>query len=191
MEGHCLGRIGDIEFPPHHLLGEIFTVEKPLFKIMHTFRKQGIIARSVVTKSFPDFRECIKRFGIDTRTHSVRSPKFDVVGIMMRFFERPGLAGVPSTDTVFEALHEERIQFGDPFLVATDPPVTIGLQNSAELSVGCGVKVMSGGTYGKVVPEDLMPFAVLSHSEFRFTQCALHCRKKMRQRLGIIPYMGA
>jgi hypothetical protein len=74
------------------------------------------------------------------------------------------------------AIVEAALDFGPqlfkPCSIAQDAPVPVHLHDPAELTIGCSMKGMSGGTNRKRRSKDLMPSIVLAFVEFSFAECS-------------------
>src|ERR1700685_4030080 len=88
-------------------------------------------------------------------------PEFDVIGVVMGLFDYSFPAGIPLADAEIHALPDLRVDVGEPFVIAADPPGAVDFHDSSELAVGGGVEIMSGRADGQVGAEVLVPFVAL------------------------------
>ena len=110
----------------------------------------------------------------------------------MRLLQAPLARRVPGVDAIIETLHHTRPDLAQPAGIAADAPVAINLYNAAQLTVRGGVEGMiDQRADGEVGTEPLVPARILAVEKLGLPQAALELGEEMRQRLGIIPYMGA
>ena len=98
---------------------------------------------------------------------------------------------VPGADAVVQARPYPRPEAAQPGRVAADPPLAVDLHDAAELAVGRGVEVVRRGLDGQGDPEVLVAVLVLADRELGLSQGALERRKQVRDRLGVVPDVGA
>ncbi len=101
------------------------------------------------------------------------------------------VVGVPGADAVVEAGADLRPEAAEPVGVAADAPLAVDPHDAAELPVGGGRLVVHDGADRQAGAERLVAAIVLRRTEFGFAKGALHRRKEVRQRLGVVPDVGA
>ena len=80
---------------------------------------------------------------------------------------------------------------GQPFPVAADFIIPVGKHNTAKLAVRTGVEPFARTADRQSEPEFYAAIRPLAVPEFQIPDAARQRREKKRQRIGIIPYMGA
>ena len=109
----------------------------------------------------------------------------------MRLLDHAAVARVPGLDAVVEARSDAGPEPAQPAFVARDAPLAVDLEDASELAVGRRVERVRRRTDRKRRAEGLVPARVLRHVELGLAQPALERRKQVRQRLRVVPDVGA
>src|SRR5262249_30959379 len=140
---------------------KIFAVVELRFDFANTVRIQFRIQRHLIAQRSAHQNPRAQGAEIKGRAHGFRSPKLDVVGIVMRFFDPTLVPGVPRFDAEIETAFDFWPERSQPSGIAADPPVAIDLDDAAKLTVRRRVKIMLHRPDGKVAPKLLMSRLVL------------------------------
>jgi len=105
--------------------------------------------------------------------------------------ERATVLGVPRLDTVVEAPLDPGPEALEPEGVAADAPLAVDLHDAAQLSIRGGVEVVIRRADGEARAERLVATRILVDEELRVAQRPLEVREEVRQRLGVVPDVGA
>ncbi len=193
LADHALRVLGatGTQAAPRHLLDEVLAVpELGLHQAPALLEELLVHAHPVAERSPHQYRRA-QRAEVEARAHPVRAPELDVVGVVVRLFERPGVPRVPGLDAVVEARPDARPERAQPRGVARDAPLPVDLHDAAELPVGGGVEVVRGGPDRERGTERLVSARVLRDAELRLAQRPLQRREQVRQRLRVVPDVSA
>lgn len=109
----------------------------------------------------------------------------------MRLGQRTVPVGVPFANGIFQTATGKRIEAVQPLAIAADLPVAVEFHDPAQLTIRSRVKMMVGRTIGEAGAEVDVSRFVHGTLQLLFPQGLLQGREKVRQRLGIIPNVGA
>ncbi len=156
-----------------------------------SFFVQFCVKRHRVVQRFCHCRGGFERTEVETSAHSVGSPEFYVVGIVVRFLQDAPVFGVPGFYAVVKTFFRFLPQLFEPFRIAADAPVPVNLHDAAQLSVGRRVSLVVGRAYRKPGAEVLVAVFILHFVEFGLSQRTFQSGKKMGGCLRVIPHVGA
>ena len=141
-------------------------------------------------------RSRLQRRQIHGRQPGIRAEQLHVERMVLTAPEHAGLVRVPSVRIirrpgVFHRALDVRPIPSQPGIVAEILPFAIGFDDRAEMAVGAGADDVEAGAERQALAEGQAAVRQLVVGEFGLAQRPLQSRKKISQRLLIVPDMRA
>ena len=155
------------------------------------FRDLGVVVVVSITNRLAHVGKRATSAHIDTAAHAVRTPKLDVVGVVMGLKQRTLMRWIPGLDAVIEASLGQRVELLEPFGITRYLPLAPQLHDSTKLTVGRGVEAVSCVPVGKRATEVDMSARVHRSHILLLSKRAFEGGEQMRDCLGIVPHVGA
>ena len=126
-KGHYLHRIGSLKALPLDFLYEVLSIKKRSLHILLALSQYSCILLNRFLQCFSHLNKCSQSTQIETGTHSVWSPKLNIISIVMRFFKIALTQRVPGTDTIVKTLLHQGEELFHPLGIPAYTPFTIYL----------------------------------------------------------------